>query len=175
MSVPQYDAAMYDVAIVGAGPAGSAAAAALARRGRRVLLVEQDSLPRHKVCGEFLSTEAQGSLQRLGLRDAVHSAGSGGAALRRNHGARRPTRAGGAAGPSAGLEPLCARRGPRVRCPKLRRHALDRHGRTRLRARPRGHARPPSSCKKMQPIRCACTPARRRLRQNLPPPSGRDW
>lgn len=61
----------YDVAVVGAGPAGSAVAAALAQRGWSTLLLEQDALPRHKVCGEFLSPEAQGILQRLGLRDAV--------------------------------------------------------------------------------------------------------
>ncbi|MFN2203876.1 MAG: NAD(P)/FAD-dependent oxidoreductase [Caldilineaceae bacterium] len=65
----------FDVAIAGAGPAGSAAAAALAQLGWSVLLVEQDTLPRHKVCGEFLSPEAQGSLQRLGLIGAVDALG----------------------------------------------------------------------------------------------------
>jgi flavin-dependent dehydrogenase len=60
-----------DVIIVGAGLAGSSMAAALARAGWDVLLVERDRLPRHKVCGEFLSPEAQGSLARLGLLDEV--------------------------------------------------------------------------------------------------------
>lgn len=62
---------MYDVAVVGAGPAGCGAAAGLAQRGWRVLLLERDHFPRHKVCGEFLSPEAQHSLRTLGVRDAV--------------------------------------------------------------------------------------------------------
>ena len=43
----------------------------LAQRGWDVLLVERDRLPRHKVCGEFLSPEAQGSLAQLGVLDDV--------------------------------------------------------------------------------------------------------
>ena len=62
---------MHDVVIVGAGPAGSAAAAALAQRGWDVLLLERDHFPRHKVCGEFLSPEAQATLQALDLATAV--------------------------------------------------------------------------------------------------------
>jgi flavin-dependent dehydrogenase len=60
-----------DVVVVGAGPAGSAAAAALAQRGWDVLLLERDHFPRHKVCGEFLSPEAQGTLRALRLHNAV--------------------------------------------------------------------------------------------------------
>ncbi len=44
-----------DVAIVGAGPAGSSAAIALARAGRCVLMVEKQRFPREKVCGGCLS------------------------------------------------------------------------------------------------------------------------
>ena len=40
-----------DVAVVGAGPAGSAAALALAQRGVNVALLERAALPRHKTCG----------------------------------------------------------------------------------------------------------------------------
>ncbi len=40
-----------DVAVVGAGPAGCAAAAALAAAGRRTLLLEKAALPRYKTCG----------------------------------------------------------------------------------------------------------------------------
>jgi flavin-dependent dehydrogenase len=57
----------YDIAVVGAGPAGSAAAATLAALGWQVLLVERDQFPRHKVCGEFLSPESQTTLNELGL------------------------------------------------------------------------------------------------------------
>lgn len=62
---------VHDVVVVGAGPAGSAAAAALAQRGWDVLLLERDYFPRHKVCGEFLSPEAQGTLRMLHLHAAV--------------------------------------------------------------------------------------------------------
>ena len=48
----------YDAVVVGAGPAGSAAAAMLAQSGRDVLLLEKASFPRSKVCGEFLSGAA---------------------------------------------------------------------------------------------------------------------
>ncbi len=58
---------VFDVAIVGSGPAGSSAAVALSQKGWRVLLLEQDTYPRHKVCGEFLSPEAQRSLRSLGV------------------------------------------------------------------------------------------------------------
>jgi flavin-dependent dehydrogenase len=44
-----------DVAIVGAGPAGSAAALELAQAGQRVILVEKRQFPREKVCGGCLS------------------------------------------------------------------------------------------------------------------------
>jgi len=63
-----------DVVIVGAGPAGSAAAAALAQQGWDVLLLERDHFPRHKVCGEFLSPEAQTTLRTLNLQGAVAAA-----------------------------------------------------------------------------------------------------
>jgi flavin-dependent dehydrogenase len=65
------DAANYDAVIVGAGLAGAGMAAALAGRGWRVLLLERDRFPRHKVCGEFLSPEAQQSMRTLGVHAAV--------------------------------------------------------------------------------------------------------
>lgn len=66
----------YDVIIIGGGLAGSGAAAHLARRGHRVLLLEKETYPVHKLCGEFLSVEAQGLFERLGVLKAVHAAGA---------------------------------------------------------------------------------------------------
>lgn len=53
--------------IVGGGLAGTSSACVLAEAGRSVLLIERDAEPRHKVCGEFLSIEAQTYLTRLGI------------------------------------------------------------------------------------------------------------
>jgi flavin-dependent dehydrogenase len=64
----------FDAAVIGAGPAGSAAASILAGSGRRVLLLEKDRFPRPKVCGEFLSGDALACLDRLGVRGSVESA-----------------------------------------------------------------------------------------------------
>jgi flavin-dependent dehydrogenase len=61
----------FDAIIVGAGPAGSALAALLARQGQKVALVERDRLPRDKLCGEFLSPEARSLFQRIGCLDRV--------------------------------------------------------------------------------------------------------
>ena len=69
------DSVPFDAVVVGAGPAGSAAAMVLARGGRRVLLLEKDRFPRPKVCGEFLSSDALSSLRKLGLLSAVERAG----------------------------------------------------------------------------------------------------
>jgi geranylgeranyl reductase family protein len=41
----------YDVAVVGAGPAGATAALYLARGGKKVALIERETLPRYKTCG----------------------------------------------------------------------------------------------------------------------------
>jgi flavin-dependent dehydrogenase len=55
------------VLIVGGGVAGCAASIALARSGHHVTLIERESAPRHKVCGEFLSGEALEDLHALGI------------------------------------------------------------------------------------------------------------
>ena len=48
---------MYDCIIVGAGPAGGTAAYHLAKRGRSVLVLERESLPRYKPCGGGVSPQ----------------------------------------------------------------------------------------------------------------------
>jgi flavin-dependent dehydrogenase len=53
--------------VLGGGPAGAAAAIWLARAGRPVTLWERERLPTHRICGEFLSWEAQTYLTDLGL------------------------------------------------------------------------------------------------------------
>lgn len=55
----------YDVIVIGGGPAGLAAAITARRGGARVLLIERGPYPRHKVCGEFVSAESLGLLNRL--------------------------------------------------------------------------------------------------------------
>jgi len=53
--------------VVGGGLAGSAAACLLARAGNEVHLIERETGPHHKVCGEFLSVEAGAHLRDLGI------------------------------------------------------------------------------------------------------------
>ncbi len=50
-------AAEFDAVVVGCGPAGNTAAYRLASAGARVLLLEKEALPRHKVCGGGLSAK----------------------------------------------------------------------------------------------------------------------
>jgi len=57
----------WDAIVIGGGLAGSAAAIELAIGGKRVLLLEKEIYPHHKVCGEFLSYEAQYYLDKLGI------------------------------------------------------------------------------------------------------------
>jgi flavin-dependent dehydrogenase len=65
-----------DVAIIGAGPAGSTLAALLAARGVRVTIHDRDTFPRDKLCGEFLSYDALPVLEPLGVIDEIDRAGS---------------------------------------------------------------------------------------------------
>ena len=60
-----------DVAVIGAGPAGSAAAWQLARRGLDVVLVDQHVFPRDKVCGDGLIPDAHAALARMGVLEEV--------------------------------------------------------------------------------------------------------
>jgi len=58
----------FDLAVIGAGPAGSATAITAARLGAKVVLVEAGQFPRHKVCGEYVSAESLHIVHDL-LRD----------------------------------------------------------------------------------------------------------
>jgi geranylgeranyl reductase family protein len=60
-----------DVLVVGAGPAGSAAAATLAHAGLDVVLVDVQAFPRDKVCGDGLIPDAHHAMRRLGVLDEV--------------------------------------------------------------------------------------------------------
>src|SRR4051812_11588533 len=60
-----------DVAIVGGGPAGSACAFFCARAGLRTVLVERETFPREKVCGDCLNPSCWPVLERLGVAEAV--------------------------------------------------------------------------------------------------------
>ncbi len=57
----------FDVAIVGAGPAGSSAAILLARAGWSVALIERQTFPRRKVCGECVAASNLALLDALGV------------------------------------------------------------------------------------------------------------
>jgi geranylgeranyl reductase family protein len=57
-----------DVAVVGGGPGGVAAAITLARAGRDVVLVDRARFPRDKCCGDGLTTGALRRYEALGLR-----------------------------------------------------------------------------------------------------------
>lgn len=56
---------MLDVIIVGAGPAGSAAATTLAKAGRTPLVIEKTAIPRHKHCAGGLTRSTFEALMRL--------------------------------------------------------------------------------------------------------------
>ena len=57
----------YDAVIIGAGPAGSAAARLLAQANWNVALVEKAVFPRRKVCGEFISATTMSVLKACGV------------------------------------------------------------------------------------------------------------
>jgi geranylgeranyl reductase family protein len=65
-----------DVIVVGAGPAGSAAAWFLASQGVDVLLLDRAVFPRDKICSEYLSPQASRILQAMGALDKVEAGGA---------------------------------------------------------------------------------------------------
>jgi flavin-dependent dehydrogenase len=70
-----------DAVVIGAGPAGSAVAIILARAGWSVALVEKESFPRRKVCGECLAASNLPLLDHLGI--GARFAAAAGPELRR--------------------------------------------------------------------------------------------
>ena len=63
-----------EILVIGAGPAGSAAAWGLAVTGHDVLMVDQADFPRDKTCGDGLTPMALESLAQMGLREKVEAA-----------------------------------------------------------------------------------------------------
>jgi flavin-dependent dehydrogenase len=68
--------ATWDAIVIGAGPAGSIAALRFAETGASVLLVDQGTFPRPKVCGSCLNPAGLAVLARYGLRDLCPRAGA---------------------------------------------------------------------------------------------------
>jgi geranylgeranyl reductase family protein len=64
---------MFDVAIVGSGPAGASCAAFCAMAGLRTLLLEREKFPREKVCGDCLNPSCTPVLERLGTAEAIRA------------------------------------------------------------------------------------------------------
>nr|WP_052488483.1 geranylgeranyl reductase family protein [Streptomyces sp. 150FB] len=72
----EHDEPVWDVVVVGAGPAGASAAYAAAVAGRKVLLLEKAELPRYKTCGGGIIGPSRDSLPpgfELPLKDRVHA------------------------------------------------------------------------------------------------------
>lgn len=57
----------FDIAVIGAGPAGSAVGYAAARRGLRVALIDRQTFPRDKACGDGIGPGAVTTARQLGL------------------------------------------------------------------------------------------------------------
>src|SRR6266513_2094161 len=68
---------LFDVAVIGGGPAGSVCAAFSAASGLRVVLIEREKFPREKVCGDCLNPECWPILRRLGIDQCVRASPHG--------------------------------------------------------------------------------------------------
>ena len=62
-----------DIAIVGAGPAGSSAAIFLARKGYSVALIDKERFPREKLCGDFINPINRPVFRALGVEEEILS------------------------------------------------------------------------------------------------------
>ncbi len=68
---------IFDVTVVGGGPAGSTCAAFCTTNGLRTLLIEREKFPREKVCGDCLNPECWPILRRLGIDQRVRASPHG--------------------------------------------------------------------------------------------------
>ncbi len=66
----------WDVVIAGAGPAGCAAAALLAERGRRTLLLDRGQVPHPRLCTHAIMPAGLPVLEAMGVLDEVEAAGA---------------------------------------------------------------------------------------------------
>src|SRR3954452_10413686 len=66
---------VWDVVVVGAGPAGVAAAVSARRSGASVLLLDRAQFPRDKACGDGIASEVLDELASLGVNPDALTAG----------------------------------------------------------------------------------------------------
>lgn len=66
---------MQKVVIVGAGPAGSSLAIRLAMKDFDVVLIERETFPRQKLCGEFISPECFRHFDEIGVKPTMFALG----------------------------------------------------------------------------------------------------
>jgi len=67
----------YDCIVVGGGPGGATAASFLAKKGKKVLLLEKERMPRDKTCGDGISGKSVAILHELGVLDGIERADHG--------------------------------------------------------------------------------------------------
>ena len=66
-SIEKHETTLFDCAIIGGGLAGLALSIQLVDKGHSVLLIEKNTYPFHKVCGEYISMESFDFIESLGL------------------------------------------------------------------------------------------------------------
>jgi geranylgeranyl reductase family protein len=66
---------VWEVVVIGGGPAGAICALVLARAGHKVLVVDRAEFPRDKTCGDQLMPDSISLLEKLGLLERVRAVG----------------------------------------------------------------------------------------------------